>query len=85
LLAVPSIAEDDTRRILVEQLRPDIAGAVPYHRRPRQHVIGIVRTCLNYDGGLADLVGVIEQIEGDSLPVRDLKRTMAKLRPWLTE
>ncbi|MCI2420110.1 TIR domain-containing protein [Saccharopolyspora sp. K220] len=83
LLAVPSMAEDDTRRILVGQLRSDIAGAIAHHSKARLHVINIVNTCRNYEGGLAMLLSVIEDVEGDSVPVRRLRQTMANVRGQL--
>lgn len=85
LLEVPCVLEDDTRRILVAQLKPDIAKAIAYHAKPRYHVINIVRTCLNYDGGLAELLALVESLEGDSLPVLALRRTVAVVRPQLTD
>lgn len=73
LLEVPSVAEDDSRRVLLGQLRAEIRNSIAHHPRARMHVLNIVATCRNYDGGLDELVGAIGEVEGDSLPVRRLR------------
>ncbi|MEU5848660.1 effector-associated domain 2-containing protein [Saccharopolyspora shandongensis] len=83
LLAVPSIAEDDSRRVLVGQLRPDVAGAIPHHAKARLHVLNIVDTCRNYAGGLSMLLAAVESLEGDSAPVLRLREVMATVLPGL--
>lgn len=82
LLAVPTLRTEDGRRTLLELLRPEIANAVPYNPRPRLHVVNLVRTCLDYERGVAELLDILRQLEGDSLPVRRLAET---LRHWLSE
>lgn len=71
LLAVPSVRDETSRRLVLSRMRPEIAQAVPHHQRARLHVIELVRTCLDYDGGLDDLVRVLRELEGAaSIPVR---------------
>jgi len=79
LMAVPTVGQEDGRRILLQHLRPEIAGAVPYSPRSRHHVFNLVRTCMDYQGGLDELLSVIHFLEGESLPVRRLDQTVADL------
>jgi hypothetical protein len=70
LLAVPSVSDEPGRRLLLQRMRREIAQAVPHHQGARLHVIALVRTCLDYDGGLDDLLRVLRELEGDSIRVR---------------
>ncbi|PWK83651.1 hypothetical protein C8D88_110107 [Lentzea atacamensis] len=70
LLEVPSVRDEPSRRLLLSRMRREIAEAVPHHERARLHVIELVRTCQNYDGGLDDLLRVLRELEGTSTPVR---------------
>jgi hypothetical protein len=79
LLSVPCVRDDDGRRLLLSRLHPEIAHAVPHHSRPRLQVIELVRTCLDYDAGLDDLLRVMREFEGESIPIRrsaDAMRTL---------
>ena len=79
LLEVESIRDDLARSAVLALLPIHIAGSVPHHPRARLHVIGLVRTCLDHENGLHDLVAVLREIEGDSLPIRRLE---ARTRRW---
>jgi hypothetical protein len=69
LEAVPCILNDDTRALLVSQLRPTISGAIRHYPQRRAHVMSIVMTCLNYEDGMTELVAAIANFEReDSLP-----------------
>lgn len=70
LLAVPSLGDEPGRRLVLRMMRREIAQAVPHHQGARLHVIEIVRTCLDYDDGLGDLLRVLRELEGESIPVR---------------
>ncbi|MGW6442029.1 effector-associated domain 2-containing protein [Lentzea sp. NPDC055074] len=70
LLAVPCVRDDEGRRLLLSRLRSEIAHAVPRQSRARLQVIELVRTCLDYEGGIDDLLRVLHEIEGESIPVR---------------
>ncbi|SFS77498.1 effector-associated domain 2-containing protein [Saccharopolyspora flava] len=78
LLKVPAVAEDDSRRVLLGLLRPEIRNAIPHHARTRAHVINIARTCRDYEGGLGDLVRALEELEGDSMPVRRVRELVQR-------
>ncbi len=73
LEAVPCMLNDDTRALLVSQLRPTISGAIRHYPQRRAHVMSIVQTCLNYEDGVAELVTAIANFEQeDSLPFQNL-------------
>jgi hypothetical protein len=80
LLEVDSIRDDSARSTVLALLPVHIAGSVPHHPRARLHVIGLLRTCLDHEGGLLELVAVLRDLEGDSLPVRRLE---ARTRKWM--
>ncbi|MDX8031682.1 FxSxx-COOH system tetratricopeptide repeat protein [Lentzea sp. BCCO 10_0856] len=79
LLTVPSVRDETSRRLVLSRMRPEIAQAVPHHRRARLHVVELVRTCLNYDDGLRDLLRVLRELEGESIPVRRSEEAMHAL------
>jgi hypothetical protein len=79
LLAVPAIGQESSRQALLQQLRPEISGAVPYSPHSRHHVISLVTTCMNYPGGLDELLAAVHDFEGESIPVRRLDQTIARL------
>jgi hypothetical protein len=77
---IPCILNDHTRMLLISRLRPAISGAIPHYSRRRAHVMAILTTCLNYEGGLANLVAAIESIEqADSIPYQRLLATRSRL------
>ena len=70
LLSAPSMSDEPSRRLVLSRMRREIAQAVPHHQGARLHVIALVRTCLDYDGGLDDLLRVLREAEGNSIPMR---------------
>jgi hypothetical protein len=72
LLNVPAVADDDSRRVVLEMLPADIRHAIPYSRFPRIHVLGMVNTSWNYQDGLQSLVRAVRLVEGDSLAMEKL-------------
>ncbi|MDX8029220.1 hypothetical protein SK803_03320 [Lentzea sp. BCCO 10_0856] len=79
LLTVPSIRDEPGRRTVLSRLRPEIGDAVPHHQRARLHVFELVRTCQDFEGGLADLLRVLRELEGDSIPVRHSAEAVRRL------
>lgn len=79
LLAVPALGRESSRQALLQRLRPEISGAVPYSPHSRHHVISLVTTCMNYPGGLDELLALVRAFEGESMPVRQLDATIARL------
>lgn len=82
LEAVPCMMNENTRTLLVGQLRPTISGAIPHYPQRRAHVMSILNTCLNYERGIAELVATIAGFEqADSLPFQHLLATLRRLLP----
>jgi len=76
---VPVMRDADSRRQIVDALRPAIAGNVPYHAVRAVHVFGILRTCLDYPGGLTELVGVIKTFADESVSVARVDDLIAEM------
>jgi hypothetical protein len=72
LLRVPAVADDDSRRVVLEMLPGDLRHAIPFSRYPRIHVLGMVNTSWNYEDGLQSLVRAVRLVEGDSLAMENL-------------
>lgn len=79
LLAVPMMATEFGRRLLLDNLRPEVANAVPYYPQARLHVFSLVNTCVRYDYGIEELLGVVHELEGDCPAIRALDATVAAL------
>jgi hypothetical protein len=79
---VPCMLNTQTRSMVVDQLRPDISSAIQHHHQRRAHVASILRTCLDYDGGVAELLALIGAVEqARSLPFQRLIATLDRLLP----
>lgn len=56
LLSTPCVRGEANRRLLLGLIRPEIATVVPDHSGDRLHVIALLRTCRQYEGGLDNLI-----------------------------
>ena len=54
-------------------LNSQISSRISRSSENRVDVMNIINICLNYPGGLEELVSTIGSFEGDSLPMRRLK------------
>jgi hypothetical protein len=72
LLNVPVIRDDSSRQQIINGLPDPIPNAVPRAALPGVQVLAMVRTCLNYSGGLRALVDLVRLLEGESLAMRKL-------------
>jgi effector-associated domain 2 (EAD2)-containing protein len=79
LLEVPSMADEVSRRAVLDRLPRPIGSAVRYHPRTRLHVFEMVRTCQDYENGIDHLLAALRTLEGDSVPVL---RAEAAARKW---
>jgi hypothetical protein len=79
LLEIPMITTAGGREQVVSALSPEIAGVIPRHAEARHDTYAIIRTCLDYPQGLQELLDDIRGFAGDSLPVRRLEQTIARL------
>jgi hypothetical protein len=60
LLNLNVMADALTRASIVRRLRKGLATTIPYDPASRPHVVNIVTRCLDYPGGLAELIGAVE-------------------------
>jgi hypothetical protein len=66
--AIPCMQSEHTRSLVVEQLR--FAGSVRYFPNRRAHVTSILRTCLDFEDGVLQLVTAISgQEPSGSIPL----------------
>lgn len=80
LEVVPCMGSDDTRALLVSQLRPAISSAIPRFGQRRIHVTNILSTCMKHLDGISDLITAIGNMEqADSLPFRNLLDTLDRM------
>jgi hypothetical protein len=70
---LPCMRTENSRLLLIEGLRPAIAGAVRHFPHRRAHTVSILRTCLDYVGGLPELLDAVSAMEqAGSVPVQRL-------------
>ena len=73
LLAIPSVADESGRRRLIRILRPEISSAIPQRGAARGQVLEIINACLNYIGGLDELLTAVRTLEPGGMSVRNWK------------
>jgi Effector-associated domain 2/TIR domain len=65
-LEAPYVRDEGDRRLLLNLIRPEIATAVPGHSSARLHVIALLRTCLQYKDGLANVIDAARTLGMDA-------------------
>ncbi|TYK52873.1 hypothetical protein FXF68_03735 [Actinomadura decatromicini] len=78
MLDVPLLGSAQGRERVVGALRRDIAGAVSRQAEARLDCFAILMTCLDYPGGLKELVDVTKGLAGESLSVHRLEQAIAQ-------
>jgi hypothetical protein len=76
---LPSMRGQQGRDHIVGLLSWQIASAIPRHPETRFDVLAIVRTCLEYAGGLAELVTLLQVIDGDACAMRRVETIVAAI------
>ncbi|MET7424607.1 hypothetical protein [Dactylosporangium sp. NPDC005555] len=79
--AVPAMAEPAARERIVAALRTDISRSADRNPQANFDILGILRACLRFPGGLAELVEVIRLFEQGSSEMAALDRLMADIPP----
>jgi hypothetical protein len=79
LLAIPLMRHEPGRYLLMDYLRPEMADAILYFPQSRYHVFSMVRTCMNFPGGLAELLSLVRALEGGSTLLQRLDETVTEL------
>lgn len=80
LLNLPSMTDGGTRRELLYLLPPEISAAIPRNSLPRIEILQIVRTCLNYPGGLTSLLSAIRLLEADTPATQEVAQRIGELQ-----
>jgi hypothetical protein len=80
LLVLPSMADGARRRDVIAELRDEIATKIPASSVDNMHVLNIVKTCLQYENGLEELLEILSFSEGNSLPMQQVEATVKRLR-----
>jgi hypothetical protein len=75
-----AIQDRDTRNAIVNDLRPEIRSSINRHAAESVDVHNIVRTCLNYEGGLVELVETVRLFEHDALSMQTLDQVLNEVR-----
>ncbi len=79
LLACPSILNTENRCILLMELPHYIAAAIQENNSPKMHVLNIVNTCMNHEGGLELLLNRLRFFDGKTIPFQTLTAFINKL------
>jgi hypothetical protein len=66
---VPAMRDAQTRRHVIDAMRPEIAHGVPAHPVLVIEVYGLLRTCLDHSGGVAELMSALRMFAGDSVSI----------------
>lgn len=78
LMDIPLLTTVDGRAEILASLRPEIAIRIARHPRPQHDVLSMVRTCLEFQGGLEEFLVVVRELAGDTTPVRVLDAAVAE-------
>jgi len=63
ILACPSMKDSQLRQTIIQQLPSQISTSIPSLPHAKAHVINIVDTCLNFSGGLKELIEAIRSLD----------------------
>ncbi|MFI0357164.1 hypothetical protein [Actinomadura sp. 9N407] len=78
-LEIPQMAAERSRERVVSALPLQIRTVIPRSMDARSDTYEIIRTCLDYPGGLQELLSALRGFAGDSLALGRLERAIARL------
>jgi hypothetical protein len=81
LLDIHVIRDPAGRERVIGMLPGPIAEAIPRHPQARLDVFSLLRTCLDFPGGVAELVVVIQGFDSESLAARRFAAAIEQLSP----
>lgn len=79
LLACPCISEKESRQTVIKQLRDDIKNKVKQNSKASVEVTELIDTCLDYPGGLEELVEIVHDFERNSFQIQAVFQTIARI------
>jgi S1-C subfamily serine protease len=77
LLEVPVMRTADSRQLVVDILPPKIAGQVSRFSAANLDVFSLLRTCQEFDGGLAMLVEAVRALDGGTIAFRRFEQALS--------
>jgi hypothetical protein len=78
-LEIPLMRAERGRDRVVDALSPEISGVIPRSADARSDVYSLIRTCLDYRGGLEELRQALKGFVGDSMAMHRFEQTIARL------
>jgi len=84
---VDSLIECDTLRdrqrrdVIVDQSKPQIRNNISRANDPKTDIINIFKTSRNYQGGLKELLAIVNFYESNSVQFQALKQTISNILP----
>ncbi|NVI91199.1 hypothetical protein [Actinomadura sp. BRA 177] len=79
LMDIPLLTTAEGRQQIVDDLRKEIAIRIPRRAQPHLDTHSIVRTCLQFPGGLEEFLALVHAYAGKSVEVQALDETVARL------
>jgi hypothetical protein len=79
LLEIRAMRDKASREQIIDLLPRQIAVSIARHHETRFDVLAVVRTCLEYPGGLGLLLSAIRNLEGESLAMSRLIVTVKRI------
>ena len=72
LLACPSVSNHTSPQTIINQLRLETKNNYAKDTVNRVDVMNLVTACLNYDGGIEELIEIVGFFEDDSRAMQDV-------------
>jgi ADP-ribose pyrophosphatase YjhB (NUDIX family) len=79
LLAIPTMKDPTKRQIVLNDLPPNLGGAIDANANPRVHARNIIEACRQYDNGLTQLIRCIGVYEEDSIALSHFTRIVQQV------
>lgn len=79
LLLCPSMKNFNTREAVLMQLRSRIYNSIPRNATAQIEVFNVVDTCLNYVGGMLELMEAVRVFDGETNAVQNLDNVIQKV------
>ncbi|HEC85854.1 MAG TPA: serine protease [Thioploca sp.] len=79
LLDCPSMKDNQLRNTVLQELRPEISENMPSRSQSKHHIVKIVDTCLNFSGGLAELIDTIRFFDENTQQMQALDALIRQL------
>ncbi|MCP4542430.1 MAG: hypothetical protein GY832_35350 [Chloroflexi bacterium] len=82
LLACPTMSDQNTRDAVINELPDAIKGGIQRNSSARVDVNNVVTRCLNYVNGIEELVEIVCDYEGSSIPMQGLDEVVRQIRAF---